>query len=553
MIALELIFFFLIITILSMSFAGYGSFFTNKIDENIFLNIFIGFIVVTLIITISHFFFKINLFLNILILLFGLSFFFKKKNVLNINKLFTKKKITNLVVVIALLPMFISQKYHEDFGYYHLPYALAFIEDKIVFGFANIDKSFVYNSIWLNLYPIFFLDNKNFNFLTLPSFLLFLSFTLFSINKLFKKSYVGVSEYYLIIVLFYFLLKFTRISEFGVDFAATIYSVLSIFYFLRFYENNREYEKKIHFYLNLTFSFFSILIKLSTAPIILLPLYLYFTNFKNLKFYIFDIKFLLIYFVTCVFLIQQFIYTGCVFFPTNFTCLNTSWFNPDYLNLSKNLELTNKSYSLAKDKYTPEEYLTNFTWFIFWIKRSFIEIIEHLMTMILPSLIFFLFLKKNKKVLLFNQRSILYIFCLVSLIYWLNFSPVFRFSIPFFVTLVFLVLSNFFTLKKFSFNIFIIFFTIFLIFSVSKNSLRIYGSEKIFLGIQTIENKYKINETYSNKYANIYYPDIKKNKKNGWQGRLCWNTPFICSYNKLEVQMKSGYLILSKIKKNNND
>tara|TARA_B100000989_G_scaffold296095_1_gene278543 strand:+ start:300 stop:1961 length:1662 start_codon:yes stop_codon:yes gene_type:complete len=553
MIILELIFFFLIITVLFMSFAGYGSLFTNKIDESIFLDIFIGFIVITLIITVSHFFFKINFFFNILILLCGLSFFLKKKIILNINKLFTKKKIINLVVVIALLPMFISQKYHEDFGYYHLPYALAFIEDKIVFGFANIDKSFVYNSIWLNLYPIFFLDNKNFNFLTLPSFLLFLSFTLFSINKLFKKSYVGVSEYYLIIVLFYFLLKFTRISEFGVDFAATIYSVLSIFYFLRFYENNREYEKKIHFYLNLTFSFFSILIKLSTAPIILLPLYLYFTNFKNLKFYIFDIKFLLIYFVTCVFLIQQFIYTGCVFFPTNFTCLNTSWFNPDYLNLSKNLELTNKSYSLAKDKYTPEEYLTNFTWFIFWIKRSFIEIIEHLMTMILPSLIFFLFLKKNKKVLLFNQRSILYIFCLVSLIYWLNFSPVFRFSIPFFVTLVFLVLSNFFTLKKFSFNIFIIFFTIFLIFSVSKNSLRIYGSEKIFLGIQTIENKYKINETYSNKYANIYYPDIKKNKKNGWQGRLCWNTPFICSYNKLEVQMKSGYLILSKIKKNNND
>ena len=553
MIILELIFFFLIITVLSMSFAGYGSLFTNKIDESIFLDIFIGFIVITLIITVSHFFFKINFFFNILILLCGLSFFLKKKIILNINKLFTKKKIINLVVVIALLPMFISQKYHEDFGYYHLPYALAFIEDKIVFGFANIDKTFVYNSIWLNLYPFFFLDNKNFNFLTLPSFLLFLSFTLFSINKLFKKSYVGVSDYYLITGLFYFLLKFTRISEFGVDFAATIYSVLSIFYFLRFYENNREYEKKIYFYLNLTFSFFSILIKLSTAPIIILPLYLYFTNFRNLKFYIFDIKFLLIYFVSCVFFIQQFIYTGCVFFPTNFTCLNTSWFNPDYLNLSKNLELTNKSYSLAKDIYTPKEYLTNFTWFIFWIKRSFVEIVEHLMTMILPSLIFFLFLKKNKKILLFNQRSILYIFCLVSLIYWLNFSPVFRFSIPFFVTLVFLILSSIFTLKKFSSNIFIIFVTIFLIFSVSKNSLRIYGSKKIFLGIQKIENKYKINEAYSNKYANIYYPDIEKNKKNGWQGRLCWNTPFICSYNKLEVQMKSGYLILSKIKKNNND
>ena len=67
--------------------------------------------------------------------------------------------------------MFLSQKYHEDFGYYHLLYALAFIEEKIVFGFANIEKSYVYNSIWLNLYSVFFLENKNFNFITLPSFI----------------------------------------------------------------------------------------------------------------------------------------------------------------------------------------------------------------------------------------------------------------------------------------------------------------------------------------------------------------------------------------------
>ena len=84
--------------------------------------------------------------------------------------------------------MFVSQKYHEDFGYYHLPYALAFLEEKIVFGFANINKTFVYNSIWLNIYPIFFLENQNYNYLTLPSFLLFLSFIIFSIDKILKKN-----------------------------------------------------------------------------------------------------------------------------------------------------------------------------------------------------------------------------------------------------------------------------------------------------------------------------------------------------------------------------
>ena len=42
--------------------------------------------------------------------------------------------------------------------------------------------------------------------------------------------------------------------------------------------------------------------------------------------------------------------------------------------------------------------------------------------------------------------------------------------------------------------------------------------------------------------------DVENNKKNGWQGRLCWNTPFICSYNKLDVSKKKGYLVVKKLK-----
>ena len=78
--------------------------------------------------------------------------------------------------------------------------------------------------------------------------------------------------------------------------------------------------------------------------------------------------------------------------------------------------------------------------------------------------------------------------------------------------------------------------------------MRIKDTEKVFLGIEQIENKYLLNKKDSNEHANIYYPDIKKNIKNGWQGRLCWDIPFICSYNKLEVLKKNGYLILNKIR-----
>ena len=550
MIILELFLFFLSITIFSISFAGYGSFLTDKDKSNFFLDIFFGFILISLIVTSIHFFFKINFSINILILFLGLIIFYKnKKNSLDLSKIFKRENFLKISVILLLIPMFLSHKYHEDFGYYHLPYALTFLEEKIVFGLGNIDVSHIYNSIWLNLYPLFFLENRNFDYLTLPSFLLFLSFVLFSINKIYNRKHFKVSDYYLSIILFYFLLKFTRLSEFGVDFPATIFSILSILYFIKYYESNGISNKKSFFYYNFVFSIFSILIKLSAIPIIILPIYIYFSNFKNFKFYIFNHKFLIVYFLCLIFLIQQFIYTGCFLFPTNLTCFNVNWFNADHINLSKKLELINKSYSLAKDEFTPEEYLSNFNWFSFWIKRNYIEIIEHLATIVLPLLIFIFVLKKREESKIrFEKKIILYFFIFFSLLFWLYFSPVFRFAIHIFSTLVFLIFSIFLISRKFSKKKFIILVSIFLVFNFSKNILRINETGKVFLGVQKIENKFILDDFNSNEHAKIYFPDVKNNEKNGWQGRLCWNTPFICSYNKLDVSKKNGYLIINKLK-----
>ena len=547
MILFELLLFLVSIIVIFLSLKGYGSLLSSNEDKNLFLDVFLGFIPVSLIVTLIHFFSKIDSIISILILTFGLILVYKN-SYLNYSALFKKKNLTYLLVILFFLPMYISQKYHEDFGYYHLPYALALIEEKIIFGFANIDTPFVYNSLWLNLKPLFFLDNKNFNFLTLPSFLLFISFILFSINEVLNKKYIQNSDYFLVVVIFYFILKFTRISEFGVDFPAIIFSILAIYYFIKFSET-KEISKKISFfYFNFIFSVFSILIKLSTAPILLLTIYIYFFNFKNLKFIIFKIKFLVIYILIFVFFTQQFIYTGCFLFPTNYSCLNVSWFNIEHLSLSKQLELTNKSYSVARDIYSPEEYLNNFNWFSFWIKRNSLEIFEHLMTMILPILIFISFLKKEKKKIFFFQKKLLlFVFLILSLIFWLNFSPVFRFAIYIFITLIYLVFSNILITRIFSRKFFIIFISIFLTFSFIKNIVRISETEKIFIGIQKIDNQFILNKLVINDFLDIYYPDVKNNKKNGWQGRLCWDTPFICSYNKLTIKKNNGYLIINKL------
>ena len=85
-------------------------------------------------------------------------------------------------------------------------------------------------------------------------------------------------------------------------------------------------------------------------------------------------------------------------------------------------------------------------------------------------------------------------------------------------------------------------------FSFSKNIVRLNNVKNIFFGIQKINNQYILNEKNTNQIIKIYKPDvIKNNSVNGWQGRLCWNTPFICSYNKLDVKRKNGYLIINKL------
>ena len=549
MIFFQILIFIVSIVLISISFSGFGKLLSSNSNKYFFLNILLGYLIISSIITLFHFFFKINLFLSVIIFALGLLFFFYN-NKINFFSFLKVKNIHYVVIILLLIPIYLSQKYHEDFGYYHLPYAIGLIEEKIIFGFANIDKPYVYNSIWLNLYSIFFLSEKNFNFLTLPTFLLFLNFITFSVGQVISKNKVENSDYFLIITLFYFILKFTRISEFGFDLPAIIFSILSIYYFIKFSEANLFEEKKEYFFLNSAFAIFSILIKLSTLPLILLPTYLFFKNFKNLNPYVFNLKFCFIYFFVIIFLIQQFIYSGCLFFPTNFTCLNVSWFNEENLKLSNELQLVNKSYfHVAKEIYSPDEYLKNFNWLIFWLKRNFVEITEHLLTIVFPIILFFIFLKKKKKSsFLFKEKFILYFFLVIGFLFWLNFSPVYRFATHLFVTLVFVVLIRYLMNKKFSKKIFLFFTMIFIFFNFSKNISRLVETDDIFIGIKKIENKYVLNEKNQNQIIKIYRPDVKKNSINSWQGRLCWNTPFICSYYKLEVKKKNSYLIIKKLK-----
>ena len=111
-----------------------------------------------------------------------------------------------------------------------LSYLIDLNYEKIIFGLANSNLAFVHNSIWLNIMSLFF-NKYSYDFITVPTFLIYFIFIIFFIQENFDFKKKTLSHYLTIVSLFYLLLKFTRISEFGNDLPAVIFSILSIFFF----------------------------------------------------------------------------------------------------------------------------------------------------------------------------------------------------------------------------------------------------------------------------------------------------------------------------------
>ena len=214
------------------------------------------------------------------------------------------------------------------------------------------------------------------------------------------------------------------------------------------------------------------------------------------------------------------------------------------------MELVNKSYfGAAKEILSEKEYLRNFTWIPFWFKRSYPGILEHLLTMSLPLILFLLFLKKKTQVSQkFNDLKYFIFFTIFGFLFWLNFSPVYRFGIIYFLSLIFLITFFIYEKKIFSEKIFVIFLSLFLFFNFSKNINRVNNEDQIFFGIKKIDNNYILNPKNNINMISTFQPDINANaaKGNGWQGRLCWDIKFICTKNKISIRKRYNYYIIEK-------
>ena len=273
MILVQIFFFIIFSSVSILSIVGLGQLINTNKNNEFINNFFFGLIVLSFLITLLHFFVKISLIVTILILISGLLII--SKNFLTNKIKLNDDYILYLIIFLILIPLFISQKYHEDFGYYHLPYVINVINEKIIFGLANINNAFVHNSLWLNILPFFYIED-NYNLIMTPTFLIYIMFIIFSVRQIIERQDQKISSFFLTVATFYLILKFTRLSEFGNDIPSMIFSSLAVYYFFRFLEEIDLKKKKDYFFKNLSFSLFAILIKFSSIPVVVLTIYLFF-------------------------------------------------------------------------------------------------------------------------------------------------------------------------------------------------------------------------------------------------------------------------------------
>ena len=138
-----------------ISFVGYSFGFASIIgvgykSANKGLICFLGFFVITLFSYVSIFFVKHGFIHNFIIHIIGviLFFIFANKKILDRSFFVILFKISLLV----FLGLFIS-KTNEDFPYYHLPFTMILVENKIQFGLGNL------NTAYNHISSLFFLNS----------------------------------------------------------------------------------------------------------------------------------------------------------------------------------------------------------------------------------------------------------------------------------------------------------------------------------------------------------------------------------------------------------
>lgn len=544
--------FFCYLTLISLF--GYSYFYERFIvDKNVSTisnkNIFSGLLVVIFLSLLLNFFFPLKFF-SIIILFGGLIFFVVgyKKKIYRIRFLF--------FFLFFLILNFITyyNGINVDSPMYHLQTLNWMILSKVNFGITNLNIRFGQNSSWHSFLAL--TDIKN-NFVNLKFFLSSIIFSIAIYSSLFKKKYF-ISDVFLFLSISYllffsFLHPFVNgpiLNQLGnpeVDTVAMFLYFLSVYYFLKLFENNSEGNSKDINYLVILI-FLAISVKISNASLFFLLLYIVISH-KNYR--IFNFSNLFVVITSFLWLLKSFVLSGCLIFPINQTCIQTSWTNIAETDLHNKIIQSFSRDTRLRENYMDFDYtLKSNDWIKPWFEDYFMNtaILQISMFLIILSLsVIFLSLVleklKIKNSINLNKFpfTVIILFFVISIYVWFK-APEVRFgsgliiSLPCILIAISLYKFNLIKYLNYKNTIFCI-FTL-LIMLVFKHYQK-FEIDHLVLNNRNEKNYENINKIFENNEIEIFHSP-------NWR---CGEFPKICVNNKrdnYEIAKKLNYRIFLK-------
>lgn len=425
-----------------LSLFGYSFIFKKTINnkqskciiENI--DLFYGFLLIIFFSLFINLFFPLKYF-TIPTILIGLIFYLigLKSKIYKVNFLF--------YFIIILLISFISfyGNNNVDSPMYHSQIIKWLSLYKINFGIANLEVRLGNNSSWHSFIGLL---NLSFGKFSINYFIssVILSFVIYESIQ-FKKKYKLSDIFLYIIICYLFFYSYLHPFFYGVilnhlgnperDIASMLLYFSTIYLFIKiFEEENLDYKFNL-INIFIISAFFCITTRVTTIPILLLIIYVF---YKNTNYKIFNIGNYFVGIVGFLWVLRSFILSGCLIFPIKQTCIKTSWStNIDTVHFYVTEAMRYTRTLPSKNRVDDLEYtLNSFEWLIPWFKNYFLEAaIFQINSIIIISVIFlllfkFFFINKKKIFFKINQFEIvIFLVLILHFLFWMQ-APEIRYA-----------------------------------------------------------------------------------------------------------------------------
>ncbi len=449
---MKIIFFYLFVLTSYFSITGYGLLINDKYlsiykkKKNLFelTNFILGIIFLSIFGFILYLFSINNLFVNLAILFFGIYLFYSKSYETKIHDYYV-----NILILIFIFSGLIISKTHEDFIPYHFPFIEIVTNSKLIFGLGKVEINYIYTPLISYIQKIFVLPLLDYKMIHVPIFLIYFSIISFLLKEIYFNKKINLLFLFLLI---FYLTKFNRLSEFGYDYLVAFLISIIVIYLISDLKNNN----KINYFLYCLIFIYALSLK--NIAIFFIPILfaiIFFSekiNVKNLKLYFKENKLLLVVclFLICIFIIENFLKSGCFFNFIIFTCLENKtifWSvnNSEIIDISNHVRLWAKGFYHQQEHLliNKDNYMNGINWVSNWYRVHFnYKVLEYISQLLLVFIICYsISLSKNRIVEKFKDfNTLLLISSLISILLWFFVLPQLRFGsgliIIFFVILL---------------------------------------------------------------------------------------------------------------------